>query len=170
MMALPLPPSLSSINVKLAQWGGKLLDPSVHIAGILSTAPFPLAGTFAPGTPRAFNGSNVVTSMDPYLILTLLEQKDGAVPPLALVVDTRTAGAARTATVTFSAEVAGWTPLVGDADAGFSSCNKMVLGPVARLALQPGEGELFALSVYSDAQEAAPTRVREIRAAYRAAA
>ena len=87
--------------------------------------------------------------MDGDLLLALMEQQGGATPPLVLAVDARPSGSARTAKINFRSDVAGWTPLIGDADAGFQTCKKLVLGPAAQLKLLPGEGELLAISMYS---------------------
>ena len=71
---------------------------------------------------------------------------------LVAAVDMRAGGDARQAGIVLNATaVAGWTPIEGDDQAGFASCNKLALGSRVSLALDAGDAALFTVTLYDDA-------------------
>ena len=136
---------------KLAQWGDRLLSADSRLEGLLSTST-----PAVPGTGGPFNGSALVSSMDADLLLAVLSQnvtgKGSQSSPLFLAVDMRAGGDARQAGIVLNATaVAGWTPIEGDDQAGFASCNKLALGSRVSLALDAGDAALFTVTLYDDA-------------------
>ena len=71
---------------------------------------------------------------------------------MLLVVDARTSGARRLATVELATEqVYGWNPCTGEAAAGFPECIQGVLGASVQLSLSPGDGVLVRLTMWRKA-------------------
>jgi hypothetical protein len=69
-----------------------------------------------------------------------------------MVVDVRQMGGIRNATVTLDREqVFSYTPVCGNAEAGFASCHKTVYGSQIEVSLLPGEGMLVELQLFQPA-------------------
>lgn len=131
------------VTTKLGQWGDRLLG--LHLAGVLNTG-WPIVGTGG-----SFNGSSLVVGQDADLLLAIFWSSSGsAAPPIMLAVDMRDAGEERTAEIRLdAASVYGWTAYIGDAAAGFGSCNKITIGSKVRIVLEPGDAVLFTITMFS---------------------
>ena len=73
-----------------------------------------------------------------------------APPPMLLVVDARSAGAERTATLELNRQVHSWVPMLGDVAAGFEACTQAEYGPTVQLDLKPGEGVLIMINMLAN--------------------
>ena len=72
---------------------------------------------------------------------------------MLLVVDARSAGAERTATLELNRQVHSWVPMLGDVAAGFEACTQAEYGPTVQLDLKPGEGVLIMINMLANEKQ-----------------
>lgn len=135
-------------------------------AQVFVSTSFPVQGTLRPSQAP----NDIVQMMDSDLLVSVLEnnhtrkqptslwhsRRSGvqtipkAPPPMLLVVDARSAGGERTATLELSRQVHSWVPMLGDVAAGFEACAQAEYGSTVQLDLKPGEGILIMINMLAD--------------------
>jgi hypothetical protein len=144
--------AVAAVNDNVAQWAIRL-DPStrrlVSLAQGTGGSPWPVPnrvnGTIS--APIASIGSLelVVGTFIP--VDASGEVNRTVVPPFLLLLDARADGGREEVNLTLSTAVVGWTPFVGDCEAGFANCAKLVRGNKPRPSLLPGEALLIGLTM-----------------------
>ncbi len=89
-----------------------------------------------------------IVHMDNDLTLTAFNQTDSpSSPPMFLVANQ--VASSRTVQIEFNSSiVAGWSPMVGCAEAGFAACSNMVYGSNVVLDLGPYDVQMFYVTPY----------------------
>eukprot|EP00041_Stephanoeca_diplocostata_P035753 m.1273087 g.1273087 ORF g.1273087 m.1273087 type:complete len:991 (+) comp24751_c0_seq59:115-3087(+) len=156
--------AIHTANARLTAWSDKLGVTHTALRQLVSSTSWSVPGAIPPSVTGA---SGVVHALPADVIVGILdpvrhgEVNVSAAPPMLFVIDARvedTSASTRRIPVTLdAATVAGWTPLVGDAEAGFPSCAKFVLGHTALVHLEPGEGMLLGLTMLQPPTDAAPS-------------
>jgi hypothetical protein len=142
-----LGPTLKEINVRFAAWAGSIANVGCRVVGVLSTG-WKIPGTISPSQPTAFN--RLVKNMDDDLLVAFIKRPASInkLSPLLLVVDKRSEGARRAATVIFKpATVWSWAPVstMSGIHGETHTCSLSFLGPSLSLQLLPGEGMLVTV-------------------------
>jgi hypothetical protein len=122
-------------------WGNKLLSAS-RIA---------IVSSGYSNIPGVLSSLSSITHMDSNLTLTVFNQTDSpSSPPMFLVANQDSKS--RIVNIQFNSSIlAGWTPMVGCAEAGFSSCSNMVYGSNVELDLDPYGVQMFYITPYQGA-------------------
>lgn len=150
---------IAAVNRNIAQWSTQLAPTSARLSSLTQAVgepdwkvPAGVSRNVASKTSGALIqeiGANLlVASFLPVNKTTGLVNQTLA-PPLLLLLDTRTdvdAHSAQNTSLILDSSVQSWTPFVSDAEAGFPSCKKAVLGNAPSIALLPGEAMLIGLS------------------------
>ena len=69
---------------------------------------------------------------------------------MLLVVDARSAGVERVATLELNRQVHSWVPMMGDVAAGYEACTLSEYGSTVQLDLKPGEGVRIMINMFAN--------------------